>query len=298
MSEVLQNLSHSLAEAVQTAGQSVVRVEGRRRMPASGIVWSADGVIVTARHVVRSRHRDVFQVGLPDGKVLEAKLIGYDTSTDLAVLKADVSGLTPANWSEDLQVGHLVLAVGRPGDSVQATLGIVSALGPEWHTPMGGQVEHYLQTDVLMYPGFSGGPLVSAAGAVLGLNTSALLRGISISLPLATVRRVVESVLTHGRVRRGYLGISTQPVRLPKELRESTGQDTGLLIVGVEPDSPASQSGLLLGDTIISFGSKAIRAHDDLIALLRSDAVGEKTPMTFIRGGQTMTLDVTIGERE
>lgn len=298
MSELLQNLSNSLAEAVQTAGQSVVRVEGRRRMAASGIVWSADGVIVTARHVVRSRHRDVFTVGLPDGSTHEAKLTGYDTSTDLAVLKADVSGLSPANWSEDLQVGHLVLALGRPGNSVQATLGIVSALGPEWHTPMGGQVERYLQTDVLMYPGFSGGPLVSAAGAVLGLNTSALLRGVSMSLPPATVRRVVESVLAHGRVRRGYLGLSTQPVRLPKELRESTGQDTGLLVVGVEPDSPAFHSGLLLGDTITTFGDKAIRSHDDLIALLRGDYVGQKTPVTFIRGGETMTLNVTIGERE
>lgn len=296
MSTVLQSLSDTLAETVKTAGASIVRVDARRRLSASGIIWSADGVILTARHVIRAR--DNISVGLPDGNTVGATLVGHDASTDLAVLKADTSGLTPAAWANDVQVGHLVLALGRPGKTVQATLGVVSALGEAWRTPAGGHIDQYLQTDVLMYPGFSGGPLVGAGGQFLGLNSSALLRGVSVAVPAGTLRRVADSLLAHGRIKRGYLGISTQPVRLPQGVRDALGQETGLLIVGVEEDSPAEKSGLVLGDTITNMDGQAILSHDDLIAQLTGDRVNQKVPMGILHGGETRTINVTIGERE
>ncbi|HEY4667615.1 MAG TPA: trypsin-like peptidase domain-containing protein, partial [Anaerolineales bacterium] len=212
MPSVIENMSNELAKMVELAGPAMVRVEGRRRMPASGIVWSKDGVIVTAHHVLERDDR--LRVGFGGEEKVEAQLVGRDPSTDLAVLKADQKGLTQADWAEleGLKVGHLVLALGRPGRTVQATLGIVSALGTNWRTAAGGMVDRYLQTDVVMYPGFSGGALVDVEGKVLGLNTSAL-GGVSLTIPTSTVRRVTQALLTDGKVRRGYLGVGVQPVR-------------------------------------------------------------------------------------
>jgi S1-C subfamily serine protease len=296
MTQVLPNLSEALAATVEAAGAGVVRVEARRRLPASGIVWSPDGVIVTAHHVVEWDEN--ISVGLPDGQTVPGTLVGRDPTTDLAVLRAQATGLTPPAWAEpdDLRVGHLVLALGRPGRTVQATLGIVSALGESWRTPAGGRLDRYLQTDVVMYPGFSGGPLVDAAGGVLGLNTSALLRGISLAVPTPTLHRVVETLLAHGRVRRGYLGVGAQSVRLPAALGERLGQETGVLLVSVESGSPAEQGGLLLGDTIVTLDGQPVRHMDDLLALLSSDRVGAAVPVRVVRGGQVQELTVTIGE--
>jgi S1-C subfamily serine protease len=296
MATVLEDLSAALAQAVEAAGPAVARIEGRRRLPASGIVWSADGVVVTANHVVR--HDEGLMVGLADGSAVKATLAGRDPSTDLAVLRVEATGLAAAARAGDsLQVGHLVLALGRPGRTVQATLGIVSALGEGWRTGLGGHVDRYLQTDVVMYPGFSGGPLVTATGQVAGLNSSALMRGTSVSLPVATVNRVVETLLAHGRMRRGYLGVSTQPVRLPAGLAEQVGQETGLLVVSVEAGSPAEQGGLVLGDTIVGLDGTAVRHHDDLLAMLSGDRVGSKLPLQIIRGGEARALNVTLGEK-
>jgi S1-C subfamily serine protease len=297
MTEVLRNLSDDLATTVETAGSGVVRVEARRRLPASGIVWSSDGVVVTAHHVVE-RDENI-NVGTAGGETVAATLVGRDPTTDLAVLHVEGADLAPPTWAEPdgLSVGHLVLGLGRPGRTVQATLGIVSALGEGWRTPAGGRVEPYLQTDLVMYPGFSGGPLVDVAGGVLGLNTSALLRGISLSVPTPTVRQVVETLLAHGRVRRGYLGVGAQPVRLPADLAEGVGQETGLLLVSVEPGTPADEAGLTLGDTIVALDGQPVRHMDELLALLGGDRVGASVPVGIVRGGQTQELTVTIGER-
>src|SRR5258708_7588053 len=156
MANALQNLSQALAETIEASGQSIVRVEGRRRQFASGVVWSKDGVIVTAHHVVE--RDEGIKVGLPNGETVEATVAGRDATTDLVVLKTDAKGLTPAKWAsiDGQKVGHMVLAAGRPGRTVQATLGVISALGEMWRTPGGGEIDHYLQTDVVMYPGFSG----------------------------------------------------------------------------------------------------------------------------------------------
>lgn len=298
MANVLQNLSNDMAAAVESVGPGIVRIEGRKRMSASGIVWSADGVILTAHHVV-TRDENL-RVGLPNGETANATLVGRDPSTDLAVLRLTGAGnLQPPNWAEveSLRVGQIVLALGRPGHTVQATLGVISALGEGWRTPSGGQIDRYVQTDVVMYPGFSGGPLIGASGEVLGLNTSALLRGATVSIPTPTLRRVVETLLAHGHVRRGYLGVGAQPVRLPESLAQQLNQETGLLLISVESGSPADQGGLLMGDTIITFGGESVLDMDDLLGLLSGDRVGSSTAVRIVRGGQLQEMTVTIGER-
>ncbi len=294
MAEVLQSLSNALADAVQAAGAGVVRVEARRRLPATGIVWSADGVIVTAHHVVE--RDDNITVGLPNGQSVSATLVGRDPSTDVAVLRVQGSSLTALDKaSGDYRVGHLVLAIRRPGESVLSTLGIISALGESFRTGA-GKVDRYLQADVSMYPGFSGGPLIGVDGKVIGMNTSGF-RGANITIPVSTLRRVVDAVLTHGHVKQGYLGIGAQPVRLPSALSQQLNQETALLIASVEPDSPADKGGLLLGDTLVALDGEPLRHIDDLMGLLTSDRVGSTVTVRLVRGGEIKEVKVTIGER-
>lgn len=296
-SEVLTAFSDALASAVETAGPSIVRVEGRRRLPATGVVWSADGLIVTAHHVVE--RDDNIGIGLADGRTVTATLVGRDPTTDLALLRAPIQGLTAPSWVDGsaLKVGHMALALGRPGQSVMATLGIVSALKKEWRTPAGGQFDYYLQTDALMYPGFSGGPLVDVLGRFLGLNTSAMLRDVTLTIPAGTIRRVAEALAAHGRVKRGYLGVGAQTVRLPKAVAEQVGQSTGLLLGSVEADSPAERSGLFMGDTLLSLDGQGTADLDDLLALLTGDRVGKTVPARILRGGQVTEVKVTVGEQ-
>jgi len=296
MSEVLTAFSNELAALTESTGHSVVRVEGRRRLPASGIIWSDDGVIVTANHVVE--RDDNLMIGLPNGDKVAATLIGRDPSTDLAALRVTATGLTAikkANF-ESLRAGSLVLALGRPGKAINATLGVVSALG-DTNADGENTVDRYVQTDVTMFPGFSGGPLVGMDGGVLGINTSAM-RDISLTIPLPTIARVVESLLAHGKIRRGYLGVGTQPVRLPPAIRTQLDQETGLLVASVEADSPAEQGGLMIGDTLIALGTQSVRSVDELSARLSSEVVGAATDFTILRGGQIQHLHVTIGERK
>ena len=298
MEKVLQDLSSELSAVAQTAGESIVRVEGRRRIPASGTIWSADGVIVTANHTLR--RDDNIRIGLPDGSTTTASIAGRDSATDIAVLRSDASGLTAANWANitDLSVGNLVLALGRPGKTVQATLGIVSALGKEWRTHAGGQIDNYLQTDVVMYPGFSGGPLVGAGGQAIGLNSSALMRGVSVTIPAGTLESIVAALLEKGRVPRGYLGITVQPVRLPEAAANAVDQETGILLTSVEADSPAGKGGLVLGDTIVGLDGEPVRDHEDLLSLLASGRTGKSVEVQIVRGGEQQKVTVEVGERE
>jgi S1-C subfamily serine protease len=294
MSDVLQSLSEEMATLTEQVGGSVVRVEARRRLPASGVVWEK-GVIVTANHVVE-RDEDI-QIGLPNGDAVPATLVGRDPSSDLAVLRATFELPVP-NWTtiETLRVGHLVLALGRPGETIMATLGVISALERGDKLPAAMQVDHFLQTDVVMYPGFSGGALISASGRVLGINTSAM-RGISLTIPTDTVRRVVETLMTHGKMRRGYLGIGTQTAKLSAASAERAGQVYGLLVVSVEPESPAEQGGVLIGDVLISFNGSPLQSPEDLIRALRSESIGKTVPIQVVRGGALQMLQVTVGER-
>jgi S1-C subfamily serine protease len=295
MANVLLDLSDDLAAVVSKAGASVVRVEARRRLAASGVVWPGDGLVVTAHHVVEQEGG--IRVGLADGQVATASLVGRDPTTDLALLRVEAS-LTAPVWADSaaLRAGHLVLALGRPGQSVRATLGIVSALGGGWVTPAGGRLESYLQPDVVMYPGFSGGPLVGSGSLMLGVNTSAVLRGTTVTIPTSTVRRTVEALLAHGRIRRGYLGIGSQPARLPASVSEQLGQETGLLIINVAQGSPAEQGGLFLGDTLVALDGRPVRSVDELLAALSALQIGSAAQAKLVRGGMVVDLRVTIGE--
>jgi len=297
MSEILSGISDGMAAAVESASASVVRVEGRRRLPASGIVWSNDGLILTASHVVR-RDKGI-KVGLPGSESVPAEVVGRDQTTDLALLRVEAADLVPLPQAADkeMAVGQLLLALGRPGHTVQATLGIVSAFAGSWRTRHGGLIDNYLQTDVLMYPGFSGGPLINAGAQLVGLNSSALHPGVSVAIPVNSLNRITQTLADHGRIRRGYLGVSTQRVRLPENVREAAGQKRGLLIVSVEPGSPAETGGLTLGDTIIGIADAPIRSHDELLAQLAADTVEQKVPIKLLRGGEIITLNVKIGER-
>ena len=296
MSDILKSVSEAMAGLAAQAGESVVRVEGRNRLPASGVIY-ADGIIVTSHHVVE--RDDNLRVGLPNGDTVDAELAGRDPGTDLAVLRVAATGLTPATWVDagDLRVGNLILALGRPGQSVQATLGIVSALGGAWRTGGGGELDRYLQTDVVMYPGFSGGPLATADGRLGGINSSALARGVSVTIPAATVARVVDTILAHGRMPRGYLGVGIQPVRLDAALQEQLAQQTGLMLMSVEAGGPAAQGGLLQGDVVVALDGAAVRQMDDLQALLTGDRVGKRVTVRFVRAGAVQEAAVTVGQK-
>jgi S1-C subfamily serine protease len=261
-------------------------------MGASGIVWSSDGVIVTAHHVVENDER--IQVAFGDGRTVKASLVGRDPSSDLAVLRADATGLTTPTWAEvgSVRVGHLALALGRPGDDVQATLGVISALSANER-----EQKYFAQTDVVMYPGFSGGPLVGVTGEFIGLNSSALMRGVSLTVQTETLRYVVESLLKHGKMRRGYLGVGVQPARLPAGVAEQLDQKTGALVVSVEAGSPAEKGGLFLGDTIVAVDGQKVEDMEGLLSALASGRIGATVPVKIVRGGQVQDLPVTIGER-
>jgi len=294
--ETLQNISDEMATLTATSGAAIVRVEGRRRQAASGIIWRADGLIVTAHHVLE-RDENI-AIGLPDGATASAVVVGRDPGADLALLRIDVADLTAASWvpDEELRVGHLVLALGRPSTHVQATLGIISALGGEWRTHAGGAINRYLQTDVVMYPGFSGGPLVTADGRFAGLNTSGLTRGTSVAVPGATIQRIAETILAHGHIPRGYLGIGVQPVRLAEALQQTVGQETGLMVMSVEAGGPAAAAGLLQGDVLTTLDNRPIRQVDELQVFLSGDRVGKALQAQFLRGGTEQTIAVTVGQ--
>ena len=298
MSDMVKSLSDALAASVATTGQSILRMETRRRMPATGVAYRADGVIVTSNHVVD--RDDNLRVGLPNGDTVEAKLIGRDPSTDLALLKVAGVTLTPPAWADvkDIKVGHLVLALGRPGREVTATLGVVSAFESAEKMRIGAQLDYYLQTDVTMYPGFSGGALLSASGHVYGINTSALMDGVSLTITTATIVRVAEHLLKHGKMSRGFLGVGTQPVKLPALVAEALKQETGLMVMTVESDSPAEKGGLFLGDTLVSLEGKALHTPETLRGMLSSEMVGRAITLRVLRGGQLQDVSVTIGERK
>ncbi|CAN5774032.1 trypsin-like peptidase domain-containing protein [soil metagenome] len=291
-------------EMLETVSRSVVTVDGRRGYALSGVVYAADtgasAMVVTTSRAVEE---ETAQVGTADGRTLSATLVGRDPATDLAVLKlegaAEEMGLEPIVWAEmdTLKVGQTVFRVGRPGDTLRATKGILGGLGGAWHTRWGGRVDARLYTDAAAFRGFSGGPLVTLNGETVGLNTAALNRAGDAVVPSATVRRVVGALLEHGRVRRGYLGLGGQSVRLPAEIRERSGQRAGLMVVSVEAEGPAAQAGLVLGDILLKYGGEAVYRPGHLLAQLDETQVGKALGVELLRGGEIHALSVTVGER-
>jgi S1-C subfamily serine protease len=298
-SNSLVELSDALAKAAESAGKATVLVNARRRFPASGIAYTAE-LVLTADHVVE--RDDDISVVLPDGEQVSASLAGRDPGSDLALLRLGKAGLSPATPVEDeARVGQIVLAIGRPTEEgIQASLGVVSAIGGPVRTHRGGLLERYLRTDAIPYPGFSGGPLVDVTGHVVGLNTSGLARGASLAIPAGLAWQVAEALHKHGSVRRGYLGVRSQPVAITAAQQNTLGrqQSHGLLLVSVEANSPAEAGGLLVGDIIVALGGNPVGDPDELLARLVGEPVGKPANIEILRGGQPMSLSVTIGERQ
>jgi len=295
----LAGFSTDLANAVETISASVVRVEARRGNGSSGIIWTSDGHIVAADHTIE--REDDIPIGLGDGRDVTAKLVARDTSSDLALLKIDTTDLHAATRADDadVRVGHLVLAVGRPGPAgVMASLGIVSALGGQWRTSRGSQIERFVRTDATLYPGFSGGPLIDSAGRVVGINSWTLSQGAGLAIPVGIVAGIVDQLLSGG-VRRAYLGVGTQSVALPATLRAQieTHQETGLMLIAVEADGPAEKAGLLIGDILLSLDGKQLNDTDDLLQELSSDRVGKSGAFKLVRGGEVRDWNVQFGQR-
>ncbi|MCC6629531.1 MAG: trypsin-like peptidase domain-containing protein [Chloroflexi bacterium] len=295
---LLQSLSDDLANAVASAGRGIVRVEARRSNPASGVIWSSDGLILTAHHVLE--RDDAIKVVLDDGREVSATIAGRDPGSDLAVLRASASGLpavTPAP-ADSVRLGHLVLAVGRPF-ALSATLGVVSSVGGPWRTWHGGRLDRLVQTDAPFHPGYSGGALIDAAGRLVGLISSQLGRGLNLAIPADLAAGIAEALLSQGRIRRAFLGIGSQPVDLPGSLRQrlSLEQSTGLLIITIETGGPAERAGLLVGDILIGLSGQPVAAIDDLQAHLAALAPGVAAPIRLVRGGALTDVTVTLGER-
>lgn len=287
MSEFFKQLSDSMADVTQSVSDGIVMVAGRKRMGATGIVWR-DNVVVTASHVITKD--DSIKIATPDGAHHEATLIGRDNNSDVAVLRV-AGGLTPVKFSESPRVGSLVLAIGRPSSSIQATLGVISAVGT-------GDMEGFIQTDVLMYPGFSGGALVGGDGGVLGMNTSGFNRGESIAIGAGRIHTIVDTLLTHGKMKRGYLGVGLQAVRLPQPISAVLNQETGLMLVSVEADSPAEKSGLFMGDVVVALDGHPTPHLDALYMVLNSgNRIGKSVMAKVVRGGQVQEVTVSIGEK-
>jgi S1-C subfamily serine protease len=295
---VLVELSDALADAAEKTGKSTVLVNARRRMPASGIAYAAD-LILTADHVIE-REEDI-TVTLYDGTEISARVAGRDGGSDLAVLKLERAAGTVAEATKSpARLGQIALALARPSpDGIEASLGTVSAIGGPVRTARGGMLERYIRTDSISYPGFSGGPLVAADGTVLGINTSGLGRGAAITIPTDIAWKVADTLAKNGHIKRGYLGIRSQTVEIPGASQKALKREqaTGLLIVSVENDSPASKAGLIVGDILVAVAGVYVLHHDELFARLSSDVVGQSTPVEILRGGQPQTLNVLIGER-
>jgi S1-C subfamily serine protease len=295
----LTALSDAMVAAVEKAGAATVMVNARRRLPASGIAFTADQIL-TADHVVE-RDEDI-QVVLPDGSQLAASVAGRDPGSDLALLRLNSAAAAPAEAaSRSAQVGQLVLALGRPSTGgIQASLGVVSAIGGPLRSGRGGLLEQHMRTDAIPYPGFSGGPLVDAAGRVVGINTSGLGRGVSLSIPVSLAWNLAGTLAEHGHVRRGFLGVRSQPVAIPAAQQSALGREqaSGLLLVGVESGSPADKGGLLVGDIIVAIAGQSVTDPDELVASLSGSVVGAPTALELLRGGKPATVTVTIGERK
>lgn len=294
----LTELSAQLASAVEVAGNSVVAIHARRRIPSSGIVWR-DGVVVSASHTVR--RDDEITVTLPNGDSAVATIAGRDSATDLIALRVGgaKSYVAPKADSSSLRVGSLVLAVGRPGRNVTASFGIISAVGEGWRTWQGARIDRVLRLDLSVYDGFSGGPLVDASGAVLGLNNSALARGTPMALPAKAVDRVLDELLERGHVRRPFIGVAVQPVALSASTLKQHGlaSDTGLLILSIADASPAEQGGILLGDVLLEANGQALVRPDDLLDALSSVPSGSALTLKVLRGGTIKSVSVTPADR-
>jgi serine protease DegQ len=291
----LPSLSNELAAAVEQAAGSVVAVNARPRLPSTGVHWRP-GIIVTADHTVRSVE-DLTVIDR-EGRTMAATLVGRDPGTDLAVLRIQDTDLATAGLgnSDSLKVGHIVLAVGY---GPRASWGIVSAVGGRWRTWRGGEIDQLLRLDLTLYPGFSGGPLVDALGQVVGINTSGLSQRLELAIPASTVTRVADELIEKGHVTRAFLGVGLQPVSLPETARRALAgaPEIGLIVVRVQPEGPAAQAGLLLGDVLVSLDGIHVASTEAVLDAVAARRVGATVSATILRAGTPTDVSITLGER-
>jgi S1-C subfamily serine protease len=277
-------LSNDIAATVDRVASSVVAVEGRARIGSTGFFIRPD-LILTADHALES---DEIEIVRANGETEPAVIAGRDPSTDLALLRVKNAGVPLEFASPDaLRVGAIVLAVARDDDGdLAATMGVISAVGDAWRTWHGGDIDRFVRPDLSLYARFSGSPLVDVTGRVIGLNTGGLSRRQTLTVPATTIERVVDALLTRGgRIPRGYLGVALQ------------GVQGGVIVLGVEPNSPADKGGLIVGDIITAIGGKSVEDADDVHAQLGSGTVGKQLEIDVRRGGTPQHVQVTVGER-
>ena len=292
--ESLTTFSDALADAVAAAAPSVVQVQGARR-PASGLIYAPNVVMTTVRTLGRE---DGLHVRRHDGATLEAELAGWDPTTSLAVLRVPNLGGVPIPLaSAPPRVGHLALAIARSWSNVvTASAGVVAVIGGPLRTGYRRAIDQVIRTTAPMHDGFAGGAFVDVSGTLLGIVTSTTLRGTTVVIPAEIASRTAATVLEHGQVKRGYLGIAAQSVRLPVNQRVN-GHDTALVVIEVMPDSPAATAGLLVGDVILALDQQPVESPEDLFDLLGGDRVGREVRLQVLRGGNPTEFPVTVGER-
>jgi S1-C subfamily serine protease len=307
---LLDAYSHAIVEVVDAVGPAVVRIataadpeRATRAGLGSGVIISSDGLVLTNSHVVRGAPR--LRLAMPDGRAMQARVLGDDPDTDLALLRADADTSLPTarlGDSKALRRGQLVVAIGNPlGFESTVTAGVVSALGRSLRARNGRLIDDVIQTDAALNPGNSGGPLVSSRGEVIGINTAVIAgtQGLCFAVSSNTASDVVSQVVRFGRVRRAAIGIAAQTVPLPRRLAHAIGltQEKAVAITAVEPSSPAARAGLAPGMLIVALGGQVVAGADDLVRLLDAGRIGMTTDLTAILDGDVRTFTVTPQER-
>lgn len=294
MSELLaQQLSRDLAAAVSATSAGVVFTRGRRGRAASGTIIDAHSIVVSD-HLLDTDQQVRVQTATGD---VTARVAGRDAGTDLALLQVDGTDLSAVTLAKDSPaVGEVIVAVGRSWGGLVAYPGFVTQLSGPHHVWPGFRLEQAIHTTLEPFSGFSGGALVNARGQVVGISTSALERGRGVAIPVADLARVVDNLKRHGRLRRGYLGITSLPVTLPPRQR-SGNVERGLLVTSIAADSPADQAQLLVGDILVTIDGATARRPDDLAAHLTGERIGQDSVLQVIRGLQPLDVSVTVGER-
>src|SRR5438128_9395179 len=294
-SAILESISDAIVDVTERVSQSVVRVGAGRWRGGTGTVWSKDGHIVTSNHVIGDM-REV-EVGFSDGTKHTAKVVGRDPYSDIALLKIDSNNLTPVEPgnSDNLKVGQFVLAVSNPfGRQPSATSGIVTNPAYSVRGWWGSTMDKVVVTDARLNPCYSGGPLVDARGRMVGIN-AAYANNRGISVPVNTIKTVVDKLLQDGKIKRAYMGITAETIRLPDNL---VGQPAGLIIYGVDKDSAAKKAGVAIGDVIVKLDGKPVETLADLRGLLDDGAIGKQVKLSVLRGEKLTELTITPTEAE
>ena len=302
-SGLLDAYSQAVIHAVEMVGPAVVKIDADRA-GGSGVVFTPDGLILTNSHVVDRAGR--LTVVLPDGRSMRADLVGHDSDTDLAVIRAASPSGTSLPFatlgdSRTVKVGQIAIAIGNPyGFHHSVTAGVVSALGRSLRARSGRLMDDIIQTDAALNPGNSGGPLVTTRGEVIGINTAMILpaQGLCFAIASNTARFVAARLIRDGRVRRSYIGVAGQNVPVPRALAlaNQLAVTSGVLVVSVETDSPAMTAGLREGDIVLAFDGGAVTGIDDLLRCLTDERIDVPVALTILRRGQRRQLTIVPSE--